>query len=331
MRNFIHSAAHVSALRTAFSKTKPSLSKPLSSSKPISKPNPLSATNPNPANDHFFLNETGITTPKIFGNATYVFGNPGFLTAYSNEIRNRIIASTYVVVDAETTGLTPSAKPIAVGKQAQIGPARTWSKYAEDAKAAGAEPRLNCRVRMRIWSIQLDDGSRLSFDLDQLSLADQIQLLIDSIDQKIVIGHNLAFDLTWLVALTNRRDLAPALVLDTMLIARCIKPASVYVLHRNAVGDATAQRIIRSLGTNASVSLGALSYAYGLGEAEKTWQHPRNWAVSPLCSGHHDYVLEDIDAPLQLLRIWTDTRGLPFSQTLEQLRSMDARRGGSCS
>jgi DNA polymerase-1 len=182
---------------------------------------------------------------------------------------------------------------------------------------------------MRIWSIQLDDGSRLSFDLDALELADQVQLLIDSIDNKIVVGHNLAFDFTWLVALTNRRDLAPALVLDTMLIARCIKPASVYVLHRNAVGDATAQRIIRSLGTNASVSLGALSYAYGLGEAEKTWQHPRNWAVSPLCSGHHDYVLEDIDAPLQLLRIWTDTRGLPFSQTLEQLRSMDARRGGS--
>lgn len=323
MRNFMHSAAHVSALRTAFSKTKPTLPKPLSSSKPIS------ATNPPPVNDPLFVNETGISTPKLFGNAPYVFGAPGFLGSYSKDVRDRILASTYVVVDAETTGLTPSAKPIAVGKQAAIGPARTWSKYAEDVKAAGAEPRLNCRVRMRIWSIQLDDGSRLSFDLDQLALADQVQLLVDSIDNKIVIGHNLAFDLTWLVALTNRRDLLPTLVLDTMLIARCIKPASVYVLHRNAVGDATAQRIIRSLGTNASVSLGALSYAYGLGEAEKTWQHPRNWAVSPLCSGHHDYVLEDIDAPLQLLRIWTDTRGLPFSQTLEQLRSMDARRGGS--
>lgn len=302
----------------------------VSSSKPISKPNPLSATTPTPANDPNFVNETGISTPqRMFGNAPYVFGAPGFLASYTKDVRDRILASTYTVVDAETTGLTPSAKPIAVGKQAQIGPGKTWSKYSEDARSAGSEPRLNCRVRMRIWSIQLDDGSRLSFDLDQLALSDQIQLLVDSIRQKIVIGHNLAFDFTWLVALTNHRDIEPALVLDTMLIARCIKPASVYVLHRNAVGDATAQRIIRSLGTNASVSLGALSYAYGLGEAEKTWQHPRNWAVSPLCSGHHDYVLEDIDAPLQLLRIWTDTRGLPFSQTLEQLRSMDARRGGS--
>ena len=302
----------------------------VSSSNPISKSKPISATNPPPANDPSFVNETGISTPqRMFGNAPYVFGAPGFLTSYTKAVRERILASTYTVVDAETTGLTPSAKPIAVGKQAQIGPARTWSKYSEDARAAGAEPRLNCRVRMRIWSIQLDDSSRLSFDLDQLALADQVQLLVDSIDRKIVIGHNLAFDFTWLVALTNRRDLAPALVLDTMLIARCIKPASVYVLHRNAVGDATAQRIIRSLGTNASVSLGALSYAYGLGEAEKTWQHPRNWTVSPLCSGHYDYVLEDIDAPLQLLRIWTDTRGLPFSQTLEHLKIMDSRRGGS--
>lgn len=272
---------------------------------------------------------TQVTTPvPVPLTGPYVFGNTGFLTSYPKELRQRILASEFIVIDAETTGLTPNAKPVAVGTSARIGSDATLTKYRSLAKAAGFEITLDCRLRMRIWSFQLDDGTKHAVDLDALSGADVRQLLTDTVHEKVIIGHNLAFDLTWVLHTTGDRNIKPALILDTMLIARCLKPASVYAVHRLAVNDPVAQKIIAG-GTNASVALGALGYGMGLLEADKTWQHPRNWVLSHLCRGHFEYVMDDVDAPLLMLQHWTASKGQPFSTTLAALRTMDAMRGDS--
>ena len=259
--------------------------------------------------------DADISPPK-----QHIFGN-GFLTSYTQSQRDELSASTFFVVDAETTGLTPFSKPIAVGGSAKIGPELTWSVYKKLNDAS-----LNVRLRMRVWAVQTSAGARLAWDLDKLSLEEIKQLLNDTIHEKVLVGHNLAFDFTWAVNICGR-NLQPALVLDTMLLARCLKPAAVYAVHRAAALDDLAAQAVISKSGNASVSLGALSVGLGLGTPDKSWQHPRNWAVSTLSSGHYDYVLGDIDHPLQMLMLWG--KASTFEKALENLKAQDAALGGA--
>lgn len=293
----------------------------LRAAKALADENPTSLAKKSPTAPEAAFNSESKKQPYTFGNAV------GFLTSYTKDHRARIIASEFTVVDAETTGLTAQSKPISVGGSAKIGPESTWSNYK---KLVGEGAGLNCSVRMRVWSIQLSDGSRLAWDLDKLGGVDVKNLLVDSVHDKIVIGHNLAFDFNWVISFTGRRSIKPRLVLDTMLIARCIKPASVYSIHRlGAKGDEAAQAVIGKSG-NASASLAAIAVGLGMEEPDKSWQHPRNWAVSHLSAGHYDYVLGDIDAPLEIIRTWTRTYPeTPFAETLAKLRALDAALGGS--
>lgn len=256
------------------------------------------------------------TKPK-----THIFGNE-FLASYTKQHREAVQASRYMVVDAETTGLTPHSKPISVGNSAKIGPEHTLTSF----RKLYPETTVNVKLRMRVWSVQLEDGSRLAWDLDRLTPEDRKAVVWDTLHKKTVVGHNLAFDFTWAVWLCGR-ELQPELVLDVMLLARCIKPAAVYAVHRRAAeGVEAAQRAIGKSG-NASVSLAALAIGMGLAEPDKSWQHPRNWAVSTLCNGHFEYVMGDIDAPLDVLKSWTGETDLPG--IVAGLKAMDGRRGGS--
>ena len=257
---------------------------------------------------------------EVISPPKHIFGN-GFLTSYTLQHREEISASKFFVIDAETTGLTPFSKPISIGGSAKIGPEWTWSVYKKLHAAS-----LNVRLRMRVWALQTSTGARMAWDLDKLSPEEIKQLLRDTIHEKVLVGHNLAFDFTWAVNICGR-DLCPALVLDTMLLARCIKPAAMYAVHRLAAkGDENAQAVIGKSG-NASVSLGALSVGLGLGTPDKSWQHPRNWAVSTLSPGHYEYVLGDIDHPLQMLLRWGQSTN--FQKALENLRAQDAHLGGA--
>lgn len=246
-----------------------------------------------------------------------------FLTAYTPEQQNAITESEFVVLDAETTGLTPFSKPISVGASAKIGPTHTWSHY----KKLHQDCAINCRVRMRVWSVQLSDGRCMAWDLDTLPATRVVDLLRDTIHDRVILGHNLAFDLTWAVHIAGR-DLKPALTIDTMLLARCLKPASVWAIHyKGADGDEAAMELIAGKEGNGSVSLAALSIGMGLGTPDKSWQHPRNWAVSSLSKGHYDYVLGDIDTPLELVYAWSRTRC--FSDAVKALRDRDTELGST--
>ena len=255
----------------------------------------------------------------------HTFGRE-FLASYTPEHRAAVAASIVNVVDAETTGRTPNDRPISVGGGANIGPVHTLRSYRA---MYGDAVTVDVRLRMRVWSVQLDNGARLAWDLDRLSDDDRRAVVWDTLHAKTVIGHNLAFDFTWAVALCGR-DLQPALVLDVMLLARCLKPASVYAVHRRAVHEneasAAARRVIDKRG-NASVSLAALTIGAGMDEPDKSWQKPRNWTVSQLCTGHYDYVMGDIDAPLDLLKYWTSAT--TAAGVIERLREIDAKTGGA--
>lgn len=227
--------------------------------------------------------------------------------------------STYIVLDLETTGLTKYAKPVAVGKSAKIGPNFTWNHYQ---KVFGG--KVNCTPRARIFAFQLSNGIKIAVDIDAIPKKDAEILATTLLAGKTIIGHNLSFDLSWLKHYTNA---VPALVLDTLLITRCMKPGiSWRVYERAAKKEAAACKLVLGMVDN-SASLETLSVATGLGEPDKTWQHPRNWCVENLSVGHFDYVVSDVDMPLQLLKHYTKRE--TFDDIVAELRRIDNVMGGT--
>lgn len=242
-----------------------------------------------------------------------------FTTNIDEALLKAIIESKYVVLDLETTELTRYAKAVAVGKSAKIGPVFTWNTYK---KTFGGG--LNCTPRARVIAFQLDTGSKVAVDLDKVTKDQATVLATALLDEKIVIGHNLSFDFSWLKHYTEAK---PSLVLDTLLITRCVKPGLSWRVYEKAFhGDAAALKLIQSMADN-SASLESIAVALGLGELDKSWQHPRNWCVENLSEGHFNYVFGDVDMPLEVLRKLTGVEDI--QQILSILKGKDTAMGGT--
>lgn len=239
----------------------------------------------------------------------------GFLRTVDAATLARIQASPWVSGDFETTALSPSSPPTRLGSGQKIGGEYTATAYQRIFGAG-----IDCRPRARVWSLLLATGERLAFDLDGLTHEEVRSLLMASMHQKTVIGHNLGFDLGW--ALAYAPDLQPALVIDVMLLVRCLRPGAPWRVHELAAqGHDAAMALVAKRKGDASASLNALCIAYGLEVLNKDYQKPHNWCVKRLSAGHFDYVMGDIDAPPEILRRMT---GVPtVERALEMLYAQD--------
>ena len=250
-----------------------------------------------------------------------------FLKTFTMDHAEKLDASSYIIWDLETTGLTPTSRPIAVGGTAKIGPITKLKDYKLQTGST-----VNCSVRARVSTLALDDGEVLAWDLDALTKEDRIELIRATVDNKVIIGHNLAFDLTWGMSICGY--LSPAVVLDTMLLVRCLRPEFVWEVHKKAGrGVKSCIESIENAKGNASASLSSLACGLGLGNLDKSYQHPRNWSVSKLSDGHYDYVTGDVNTPINLLHAITNNqhKHRPFGELLEALSDIDAELGGSYS
>ena len=193
-------------------------------------------------------------------------------------------AAAWKVVDIETTGLTPASKSVPVTRKMQ---------------QAGADPRLRARILTAAWP-EPESPSRLrveAWDLDTATPEQQTALASAALSGT-VCGHNLAFDLSWLLRLAP--SARPAAVLDTLLIARLAAPTAAVDLLLEAANDKTARGIA---GRSGGWSLEALAHLFQVGAMDKTYQKPRSWvAAPPLSRKHYDYAIGDVDAVLKLLR-----------------------------
>lgn len=219
-----------------------------------------------------------------------------FLNSFTLGHRKQLMQSEYVVWNLETTGLTHAARPVSVGAGAKIGPDTTFAQYKREYGSG-----LDCRVRVRISTVLLSDGTCLSWDLDKLQPGERADLIWCTVHEKNIIGHGLTFDLTWAMHLCGP-ELQPKFVLDTLLTTRCHKPAMTWDVHRMAaMGDENALGVVQEGDSkNASASLAALAAGHSLGGLDKSYQHPRNWCVTVLSEGHYNYVLGDVETPLLL-------------------------------
>lgn len=200
----------------------------------------------------------------------------------------------WVSVDVETTGLTDASMPVALGTQ--------------EIKQ-GASNMVRMRTIQARVPITGRKGPRVNFafDVDKLS-PDLLQAVTTTIlSRRLFIAHNAGFDLYWL-RLANNRQVMPAMVLDSMLLTRLLKPELVLkraelISHIKsptevASADAVTQAAWKSLISGASGgSLADVVLALFGVVVDKTYQKPNNWS-GLLGFEHYDYAIDDV--------VWAD-------------------------
>jgi hypothetical protein len=229
--------------------------------------------------------------------------NPsGFYVRLPRVIEQFLRAATMVSLDSETTNLTSYAPPIKMTAKTQIGE-ESLPRY----RAQYPECTIDTRPRLRVLAVHAigrDASESFAFDLDRMPAEDRHRLIDVVIDGKVIVGHNvIGFDMNWLLAETTRR---PRLCLDTLILTRQCGPKILTYLNFDAAkaDEARALLAIETLTgkSETRASLDFIATCLGLPKLSKEFQHPRNWCVSDLSPKHLNYVLADIQTPLEILR-----------------------------
>ncbi|WP_157645525.1 DNA polymerase [Burkholderia ubonensis] len=196
----------------------------------------------------------------------------------------------WVSTDVETTGLTDASTPVPL---API-----------DIKQGASNVVRMRTIQARVPMIRGRRGERQNFvfDCDKMGpkLTEEVARTI--LSRRMLIAHNAGFDLYWL-RLADGRKTMPAMVCDTMLLTRLLRPTLVLkraelvkdIKHINEVAfaDEVGQAAWKSLISGASGgSLADVVLAMFGVVVDKTYQKPNNW-TGLLGFGHYDYANDD--------------------------------------
>lgn len=191
------------------------------------------------------------------------------------------------VVDVETTGLTLASEEV---------------QLSNKELKAGDNAKLRLRIVTALW---WDNGIQLAaFDLDQVHRwhggAPMASRICDAALSGCLIAHNAGFDLGWLTQHSTQR---PSLVLDTMLLARLLRPdvplllAEILDRGRNPQERHFYYNEIRSIFLNKGAGTWTLETlaAVLLNESmDKGYQKPRHWTRAILSEEHYNYATSDV-------------------------------------
>lgn len=202
-----------------------------------------------------------------------------------------IVQAQWVSTDVETTGLTEASLPVALGT-------------TEIKQGSSNFVRMRT-IQARVPTINGRRGPRLNFafDCDKMGPALTQRVARAVLGRRMFIAHNAGFDLYWLRRAEGRTTM-PKMVVDTMLMTRCINPTLVLkrcemiasIRHVNDVPNAglPAQAAWKSLVSGASGgSLADVVLAMFGVVVDKTYQLPSNW-TGLLGFAHYDYAIDDV-------------------------------------
>lgn len=206
------------------------------------------------------------------------------------EALDAIQQAQWVSTDVETTGLTDASVPVALAPV--------------DIKQGASNVVRMRTIQARIPTVRGRRGERQNFvfDCDKMGPALTQEVAQAILSRRLLIAHNAGFDLYWL-RLAEGRKTMPAMVIDTMLLTRLLRPELVLkraelikdIKHINEVpfADKVAQAAWKSLISGASGgSLADVVLAMFGVIVDKTYQKPNNW-TGLLGFGHYDYANDD--------------------------------------
>lgn len=196
----------------------------------------------------------------------------------------------WVSTDVETTGLTDASVPVAL---------------APVNIKQGASNVVRMRtIQARVPTERGRRGERLNFVFDCDKMGPHLTAAVARavLSRRMVIAHNAGFDMYWL-RLAEGRTTMPAMVVDTMLMTRLLRPELVLVRaelireikHINDVpfADEVTQHAWKSIISGASGgSLADVVLAMFNVVVDKTYQMPSNW-TGLLGFAHYDYANDD--------------------------------------
>ncbi len=261
------------------------------------------------------------------------------ITVLSEVILNATDAE--VVVDLETTALTPWNNPLIPSQDAFIGDTGIKLRYYDGKK--------DVRPRPRIVSVSVPSaGYSAAFDLDAYTKAEQYEL-VEALSGCVWVGHNLQFDYQWLLHINP--DVRPSRIIDTMLLVTACRPQAdvemqgflakfkhnrgkhklpnpvcLDALEKMVSMRAAAEKRNTNDEDGGAMPLQALSLWLLDEEMNKAYQKPHNWMLDTMTEGHYDYVMGDVTAPRTIAR---KLLNLPADASFDALlAAIDANAGG---
>lgn len=174
-----------------------------------------------------------------------------------------------------------------------------WQAY----RAAHPDATLNSVPRARVLSLYTEALGHSVWHIDALKRDDRQMLFEAAVDRKILVGHNLGFDLSWLFGETTAR---PSFTLDTMILFRQIRPAVLLRPYRWAgFSDQIKREWAESLLRQYPRSSNSMEYLAACAEMplpEASFESAASWCVSALSTDHLAYAKSNLDRILQFLR-----------------------------
>ncbi len=209
-----------------------------------------------------------------------------------------LAAAPWKVVDTETTGLTPYSPQVSLGIIQKALRAAGFPGKKRDAEAL--DRSLRCRVLTAAWP-----DNFACWDLESLT-PEERRAVAGAAIQGTFVAHNAGFDLAWLRHVAGPEAPWPEEVVDTMLLARLVKPqAPLELLRLASSGNVVAEKLAGGLMADKPAggwSLDSLIYLLFRVKLNKALQGPANWALpSPLPPKHFDYATGDV---AWTLRLW---------------------------
>jgi len=195
---------------------------------------------------------------------------------------NRIEAAPWKVVDTETTGLNPASKE---------------QTFSGKELRRGINPVLRLRILSVLYPLigTAKGYDVVAFDFDQLTHKEK-QRAASAAMNNVVIAHNAGFDAYWIRQFTR---VTPTLLLDSMLMARVLRPEHPLVMARmcndeNEDPDLKAEAEAMFMQGKSGWALSTLAVGVLRRVLPKGLQGPKNWAEPFLTQASYNYATDDV-------------------------------------